>query len=443
MAEKQKTIQKEVSLQGAGLHTGHHVNVCLKPAGPNCGIQFVRVDLPGKPVIKADIANVLFSGGLPRCTSIGNGQSTIHTAEHLMSVLCGLGVDNLIVEINGNEVPGLDGSAIDFLKAIKEVGLIEQEAQRECFAIREPIWVERNGSAIVIVPAVNFEISYVLDYNHPILRSQFFSVNLSPDTFEKEVAPCRTFCLENEAEELRKKGLGKGANYTNTLVVSRNGIKENKVRFENEFARHKVLDFIGDIYLLGVPIKGRVLAVKSGHTLNLELLEKIAAQKKKYEPAKTKAEYDFSQARELDINAIMKILPHRYPFLLVDRVVELEQGKRCVGIKNVTMNDGFFQGHFPARPVMPGVLMIEAMAQAGGVAVLTDKQHEGQLAFFLSADNVKFRKVVSPGDQLFFEVEVVKNKTRIAQIHAEAKVNGEVVAEGDMTFSFINGDYLT
>ena len=442
MMEKQKTIAKEVSLEGVGLHTGTKVKVRLLPAETNSGVRFVRVDLPGKPTIQADLFNVLTDKGLPRCTSVGQGDIAIHTVEHLMSVLAGLSIDNLTIEINGNELPGLDGSAIDFLKAIKKVGLTEQNQARQCFDIKDPIWVERDGSAIFIIPSPHFEISYVLDYNHPILHSQFFSVNLGADTFEKEIAPCRTFCLEHEAEELKKKGLGKGANYVNTLVIGSKGVKENKVRFENEFARHKILDIIGDLYLLGIPIRGRVVAVKSGHTLNLELLKKIATQRKKYQPKKLQLEYDFSNAKELDIQEIMKVLPHRFPFLLVDRVVALEQGRRAVGIKNVTINDNFFQGHFPSRPVMPGVLIVEAMAQTGGLAVLTDEKHKGKLAFFLSADNIKFRKVVVPGDQLFLEVNVIKNKERIAQIHAEAKVDGNTVAEADMTFSFIEADYL-
>lgn len=443
MKEKQKTIQKEFSLEGVGLHTGNRVKVHFKPADGNSGIRFVRVDLPEKPVIKAETSQVVFEGKLPRCTSIGNGRAIIHTAEHLMSVLCGLGIDNLIVEINGNEIPGMDGSGIDFLNAIKKAGIKEQSDKKQYFEIKSPLWVERNGSSIFIVPASNFEVCYVLDYNHPVLRPQCFNVKVSPEVFEKEIAPCRTFCLESEAQELRKNGLGKGANYENTLVVTKSGVKNNTLRFDNEFVRHKILDFIGDLYLLGMPICGHVFCIKSGHTLNLELLKKITEQMKKYRLKKVSSADQFSDAKELDINGIMKVLPHRFPFLLVDRVLELQQGKRAVGIKNVTINDNFFQGHFPSRPVMPGVLMVEAMAQTGGVAVLTDRQHQGQLAFFLAADNVKFRKVVTPGDQLFIEVEVIKNKTKVAQIHANAKVDGEIVAEADMTFSFVDADYLT
>ena len=251
-----------------------------------------------------------------------------------------------------------------------------------------------------------------------------------------------TFCLEREAEELRKKGLGKGANYENTLVVGEHGVKENKLRFQDEFARHKVLDFIGDIYLLGMPIRAQAFAVKSGHALNMALLKKIYQQKMKYESKGIVPHYEVGDKKEIDIQGIMKILPHRYPFLLVDRVIELEKGKRAVGIKNVTANDSFFQGHFPTRPVMPGVLMIEAMAQTAGVAVLTNKEHLGKLAFFMAVDKVKFRRVVVPGDQLILEVKVLRDREKTTQIRAEARVGTEIVAEADMMFSFTDATYL-
>ena len=440
--EKQKTIQKEFSIVGIGLHTGNPVNVYFKPADPNCGIIFIRIDLPARPVIKVCPENILMNSSMPRCSSIGKDDFAIYTVEHLMSVLAGAGIDNLIVEIDSNELPGLDGSGIGFWNAFKTAGILEQDSPKQYFDIKEPIGVGDNGSSIFIVPAQDFRISYTLDYNHPLLRSQFFSAKIDTDTFGKEIAPCRTFCLEQEAEELRKIGLGKGASYENTLVVGREGIKENQVRFKDEFARHKVLDFIGDIYLLGIPIRGHVFAVKSGHTLNMALLKKIYQQKMKYETKVTFSNYNFFDKKEIDIQGIMKILPHRYPFLLVDRVVELEKGKRAVGIKNVTANDSFFQGHFPTRPVMPGVLMIEAMAQTAGVAVLTNEEHHGKVAFFMAVDKVKFRKVVVPGDQLILDVRVVRDRARTAQIRAEAKVDGEIVAEADMMFSFTDASYL-
>jgi len=439
---KQKTIARETSLQGIGLHTGNKVKVCFKPAPVNAGINFVRLDLPQRPTIKAELKNIVSEPDVPRCTSISAGGATIHTVEHLMSVLCGLEIDNLIVEIDGNEVPGLDGSALMFLKAFKEATTVEQAAEREFYEIKEPLWVERDDSAICVVPYANFKVSYTLDYNHPDLGAQYFSVDVSPANYEKEIAPCRTFCLESEAQQLKKVGLGKGANYENTLVVSRQGVKNNKLRFDNEFVRHKILDFIGDLYLFGKPIHGHVLAVKSGHRLNLTLLQKMSALNPEKKNTRIAMPESVKGAKQLNIGQIMAILPHRYPFLLVDAVIELDAGKRAVGVKNVTINDNFFQGHFPTRPVMPGVLMVEAMAQVGGLAVLTHEQHGGQVAFFMAADKVKFRKVVSPGDRLVIEAEVVKIKSKITQIRAVAKVDDKIAAEADLVFSFTSADYL-
>ncbi len=442
MAEQQKTIRQEFSLAGVGLHTGCKVNIRCQPAPVNSGISFVRIDLPGRPVIKVDPANIHIDTGIPRCTSIGKGDVVIHTVEHLMSVLCGLGIANLTVEIDAFELPGLDGSGMDFLKAIKKSGIVEQAAPAPYYEITESIGVELNGCSIYVVPDKEFKISYVLDYDHPALKSQFFNATISPGVFAAAVAPARTFCLESEAEELRKNGLGKGANYDNTLVVGKNGVIKNTVRFPDEFVRHKVLDFIGDLYLLGMPIRGHVFAVKSGHTLNIQLLKKIYAQKENYQKKSAVTSIDFGDKTQIDMNGIMRILPHRYPFLLVDRVIEIDRGKKGVGLKNVTVNDSFFQGHFPARPVMPGVLMVEAMAQTAGVVILTNEAHRGKVAFFLAIDKVKFRRVVVPGDQLVMEVEVIRDRPKTAQVRAVAKVGEEVAAEAEMVFSFTDASYM-
>jgi UDP-3-O-[3-hydroxymyristoyl] N-acetylglucosamine deacetylase / 3-hydroxyacyl-[acyl-carrier-protein] dehydratase len=437
--DSQRTIKKEISLSGAGLHTGNPVKITLKPAVPNSGINFIRVDLPGGPGIKAVAENILDATRAPRRTSIGIGTVEIHTVEHLMATLCGLGIDNLTVEINNNEVPGMDGSGLTFLEAIKHAGIVEQDAPRHYFYVKEPVLVEEKDAYLAVFPYSNYKIAYTLDYHHPIMKAQYLSIELNEQSFEKEVASCRTFVLEDEVEELKRRGLGQGANYENTLVVSAKGVKDNTLRIEDEFVRHKVLDLIGDLYVLGMSLKGCVIGAKSGHSLNLKLLKKINEQKGHYELAGVGSASAISfKGKELDISDIMRILPHRYPFLLVDRILSIEEGKRAVGLKNVTINDNFFQGHFPQKPVMPGVMIIEAMAQVGGVLMLSQEQHRGKIAYFLAADNIKFRKTVTPGDQLVLEVEVVKVKSKTGQVHTQAKVDDKVVAEAD--FMFILGE---
>ena len=432
--ENQKTIKKEIGIEGTGLHTGNRVKVLFKPSESNTGITFIRTDLDQAPILKADVSNILEVTRNPRRTSIGTDSVQIHTVEHFMAALFGLSIDNMIVEVHGNELPALDGSGYAFIEMFKKAGLKEQHANRECFSVKEPIWVEEGGAALAVLPHPTFRISYTLDYDHPLLKTQYLSLEVTAETFEKEVASYRTFVLEEEVEELKKLGLGKGASFDNTLVVTEKGIVENILRKEDEFVRHKILDLIGDLYLLGTPIKGYVIAVKSGHALNVKLLNKIYEQKKRYESAGVKSEHVF-EGQELDINEIMRVLPHRYPFLLVDRVISLEEGKRAVGIKNVTINDNFFTGHFPNRPVMPGVLIIEAMAQVGGVLMLSQAKNFGKIAYFIAANNIKFRKPVLPGDQLVLEVEVIKVRSKTGQVHTQAKVDDRLVAEADLMFS--------
>jgi UDP-3-O-[3-hydroxymyristoyl] N-acetylglucosamine deacetylase/3-hydroxyacyl-[acyl-carrier-protein] dehydratase len=297
--------------------------------------------------------------------------------------------------------------------------------------------VEEDGSSIAALPAAELKIYYTLSYNHPVIRTDFLEVNINPESFKSEIASARTFCLENEVAELQNQGLGLGANYENTLVVGKNGVIKNKLRYPDEFIRHKILDLMGDLYLIGCPIKARIIALRSGHSLNLKLARKISQQRDRYSSGGIGANYYPQETGELDTATIMKILPHRQPFLFVDKVIYLEKGKHATGVKNVTINDYFFKGHFPGRPVMPGVLIIEAMAQVGGIMMLAAEENRGKLAYFLAANNIKFRKTVVPGDQLLLEVEAGKIKSKTGQVRAKALVDGRVVAEADLMFALV------
>lgn len=434
--ETQKTIAKEINLQGTGLHTGNPVKIKFKPAPINTGVLFVRIDKPNRPVIRADVKYVLDIDDNPRRTSIGHEGVEIHTIEHLMAVLSGIGIDNIIIELDNNEVPGLDGSGNVFLQAIEDAGITSQDCPRKFFNVREPIWVEESDSSLAILPSNEFRISYTLSYPNELLKSQYADVIFTPDVFAKEIAPSRTFCLEDEVAELKRQGLGRGANYENTLVVGDKEVIKNKLRFDDEFARHKILDIMGDLSLLGMPIKGHIIAVKSGHPLNLKLLRRLKQQKDRYETGGVgSSSFAKFSGPTLEAAEIMQILPHRYPFLLVDRIIFMEEGKRAVGIKNVTSNDNFFVGHFPGKPVMPGVLIIEAMAQVGGVLMLYPQENRGKIAYFMTVDKVKFRKTVVPGDQLVLEVEVGKIKTKTGQVFTRALVDDKIVAEATMMFA--------
>ena len=434
----QKTISKEIEFEGIGLHTGKKVKVVLKPALPNTGIVFFKTGSSSQALIKADFYSILDPQDFPRRTSIGTSSNPIHTVEHLMAALSLLGIDNIQIDINGNEVPGMDGSAKEFIEGIKQAGVVKQNVKRNYLIVKDPLWVEESNATLALLPPNNFRVSYAVSYNHPVIGSQFFDAVIGDNPDDNNVHFARTFCLEEEVKPLVDMGLGKGANYQNTLVVSQKGIVDNKPRVENEFVRHKVLDLIGDLYLAG-PIKAHIIALRSGHNLNIKLLDKLRRYKEKIYSSAIPNEGEYYSAGDIiEINEIMDILPHRYPFLLVDRIIRIEKGRKAVGIKNVTINDYFFQGHFPRKPVMPGVLIVEAMAQVGGVLMLSESNNRGKLAYFLAADKVKFRKTVLPGDQLVLEVVSGKIKTKTGQVFTKAYVNNTLVAEAELMFALVD-----
>ena len=455
MTDNKYTIQKPVSFTGIGLHSGEAATVYFKPASEDEGIVFIRTDFPEAQEIPAVIENVV---DISRGTTIGLNGSTVGTIEHVLAAIVGLGIDNIRIEIDGGEVPVGDGSALPYLELLKEAGLQEQKTKREYFEFDEAISFSNpeENVDVVIVPSNELKISFMVDYQHPYLGTQYTFLPGIRD-FEKEFAGARTFCFINEILELRQRGLIKGGSLENALVIGEPGMAEEELenlrevfeydepitvsqqgilnshplRYHNEYVRHKVVDLLGDIALLGVPIKGHILAARSGHKTNVELVKKLRSIQVTQE-LKKKYMSDAQQDAVFDVNAIMRIIPHRYPFLLVDKIIEFDPGKSIVGIKNVTINEQFFQGHFPGHPIMPGVLIVEGMAQAGGIILLRQMEDPAEwVAYFASIDNVKFRKPVLPGDTLRYEMKVVSLKRSLAKMHGEAYVGNDKVAEGD------------
>jgi len=430
--KSQQTIGKTVELSGKGLFTGSDTTLRFRPADPYSGISFIRVDQP-KPIrIAARVENV---SKRARRTSLRNGTVSVETIEHCLGACAGLGIDNLDIEINADELPSGDGSSLPFVNALVEAGVCEQQAPRRDYVISEMVRVADGDAELVALPPLNpdaetLEVLYDLDYGNvgPIGR-QILSVSVTPEEFVHNIAPARTFVLQAEAEQLRLSGLGGHLTYSDVVVFGPDGPIDNPLRFPNECVRHKILDLIGDLMLLGRRLVGRIHALKSGHALNHELVRVLRG-------SLANSEHERAMLADplVGIQQVQRILPHRYPFLMVDRIVELEGAKRAVGIKNVSINEPYFQGHYPGRPIMPGVLIIEALAQLGGVLLSQELEHKGKIAVLLSLDNVKFRRPVEPGDQLRLVAECVRVTPRGGQLKCHATVGSDTVAEAVIRF---------
>jgi UDP-3-O-[3-hydroxymyristoyl] N-acetylglucosamine deacetylase/3-hydroxyacyl-[acyl-carrier-protein] dehydratase len=454
MVSNQRTIKKRISLSGTGLHTGVHTTITFVPAPISHGITFVRTDLENCPSIPADIDHVV---DITRGTTLGIKDVKIHTVEHVLAAIAGLQIDNLIVEISNSEPPVHDGSAKFFVDALLRAGIADQDAPKNYLEIDTPLsYSEKDrGVDIVVTPSDDLRITFLVDYKNPALGTQYTSLVDLDKEFVDEFAPARTFCFLSEVEELYNAGLIKGGGLDSAVVivdmeltkekedkirlasgfegkifVGKNGILNDiPLRFYNEPVRHKAVDLIGDLSLIGVPIKGHVLAARSGHAANVALAKKIRGI---YEKKLLTSKYGENKGDYLlDINAIIKAMPHRYPMLLIDRIIDIEPRKKVVAIKNVTFNEPHFMGHFPEKPVMPGVLIVEAMAQAGGFMLLNAiDDPENKLVMFMGIDGVRFRKPVIPGDQLRFEIEMIQFRPSSCKIGGKALVDGKVVAEG-------------
>ena len=441
-------------MSGIGLHTGNQCTLTFKPAPTDHGIRFARADLPGCPTVIADIDHVV---DISRGTTLQDGEAKVHTVEHVLAALAGLQLDNVIVELDANEPPVGDGSAMPYVEKILQAGIETQDADKFYLEIDTPMsYSEKDrGVDLHLTPSDDLRITYMIDYKNPALGTQYTTLQDLESEFVTEFAPARTFCFLSEVEALRNAGLIKGGGLDNAVViydsdlgqievdrikkavniegevfVGKTGIiNDVPLRFDNEPVRHKALDLLGDLALIGAPFKGHVLAARSGHQANVELARRM---RQLYEKKKLASKYSSKPGILFDINAIQKIMPHRYPFLLIDRILDLEPSKRVTALKNVTINEPFFQGHFPGHPIMPGVLILEAMAQAGGLLLLNEvKDPETKVVYFMAIDKAKFRQPVVPGDQLRFELTMKSFRRSACKMKGEAFVEDKLVAEAD------------
>lgn len=440
MSTKQRTIRKERSIKGKSLHTGEDVSLTIKPAELGTGFVFRRIDLFGKPEINPVSSNVT---DLVRSTTISNGNAKVHTIEHVLSALTGCGIDNAIIELDASEPPILDGSARPFVNLIMEAEPIDQEEDREYYILPEPLSVTSGNRSMIALPYDGFRITCTSADDRGS-HVQHLSIDIDPEIFVAQIAPARTFTVYEDIEELLKLGKIQGGSLDSAIVIKGDKIlSKEPLRFEDEFVRHKILDIVGDLALLGEPIKAHIIAVRPGHALNSDLTKKIVERReskgKVVSLKKENKSVVLPDETQLDVRRILDVLPHRFPFVMIDRVISIEGDKVLVGIKNVTINEPFFTGHFPGHPVMPGVLQLEAMAQAAGILLLRRSSSEGKVAFFMSADKVKFRKPVVPGDQLVITATLEKVRgNKLATASVACTVNEKAVSSANLMFSIVD-----
>jgi UDP-3-O-[3-hydroxymyristoyl] N-acetylglucosamine deacetylase/3-hydroxyacyl-[acyl-carrier-protein] dehydratase len=434
--EFQHTVGKTASFNGTSLHTGEKVSLQLHPAPVDHGIKFKRKDLQDEPTIDARIDNLKT---VERATTIGEGPVRVHTVEHVLGALSGMGVDNAIVEMDANEPPIGDGSAQPYVDLIKRAGVTAQEEPRKFFDVREPTHVEsKTGALLVLLPDEKFRISCT--QAGPDNRfAQYLSMEVTPAVFEREIAPARTFVYYEDVEPLMEKNLIKGGSLENAIVVRGEAVlSKEPLRFADEFVRHKILDIIGDLALIGRRIRGHVVAVKPGHAVNADLARALAREQTRRNVLSVTRAVPRGNGG-FDTDEVMQILPHRFPFLMVDRIISFESETKCIGIKTVTINEPFFQGHFPGHPVMPGVMQVEAMAQEASILLFKLAKTTSRIGYFMSADGVKFRKPVFPGDTIFIHAELTKSRgERLAKAKCHCVVNDAVVSEGELMFTFLD-----
>jgi len=430
--DKQRTLASPAQLKGTALHTGESVNLTIHPAPPGHGFKFRRTDLPDQPIIEAAVANVRT---VERATTLVEGSAKIHTVEHVLSALTGLGADNALIEMDANEPPIGDGSAIAYVEVIRAAGLVEQDAPRVFLEPSEPVVIESKGSMMVVLPDTKFRISCT-QVGPEGRFTQFLSAEITPEFYETQIAAARTFVFYEDVKPLMDKGLIKGGSLENAIVARGDSVlSKEPLRFPDEFVRHKILDIIGDLSLAGRRLRGHVVAVRPGHGPNTDLARALI--KRHADVVAMAPKPVAAEAGVLDINDIHRILPHRYPFLMVDRIIEVTESS-ALGVKAVTINEPYFQGHFPGHPVMPGVLQVEAMAQVASIVMMRRVENLGKIGYFMSADAIKFRKPVVPGDTLFIDCKMISMKRRLGKAECKCLVNGEVVSEGELLFGLVD-----